>query len=118
MFRQGRPGIRGKFVQAEPRLSQTAACADEWLPIKPGTEGLLALAMAHVIVNEQLHDKDFVAQSTDRICGMVGALANYAPADDRGADRRAGRKHRSASRASSPTPSQRGRGRQPRRRLA
>jgi anaerobic selenocysteine-containing dehydrogenase len=39
-FRQGRPGIRGKFVQAEPRLSQTAACADEWLPIRPGTEGL------------------------------------------------------------------------------
>ena len=37
-FRQGRPGLRGKFVHAEPRLSQTAACADEWLPIKPGTE--------------------------------------------------------------------------------
>jgi hypothetical protein len=37
----GPAGHRGKFVQAEPRMSQTAACADEWLPIKPGTEGLL-----------------------------------------------------------------------------
>ena len=79
MFRQGRPGIRGKFVQAEPRMSQTAACADEWLPIKPGTEGLLALAMAHVIVAEQLHDKDFVAQGTAGFAEWSAALANYAP---------------------------------------
>jgi anaerobic selenocysteine-containing dehydrogenase len=78
-FRQGRPGIRGKFVQAEPRMSQTAACADEWLPIKPGTEGLLALAMAHVIVGEQLHDKDFVTQSTAGFAEWSAALARYAP---------------------------------------
>jgi anaerobic selenocysteine-containing dehydrogenase len=80
MFRQGRPGIRGKFVQAEPRLSQTAACADEWLPIRPGTEGLLALAMAHVIVSEKLHDADFVNQSTSGFAAWSGALASYAPA--------------------------------------
>ena len=79
LFRQGRPGIRGKFVQAEPRLSQTAACADEWLPIQPGTEGLLALSMAHVIVKEQLHDKDFIAASTVGFAEWSAALANYAP---------------------------------------
>jgi anaerobic selenocysteine-containing dehydrogenase len=79
VFRQGRPGIRGKFVQAEPRLSQTAACADQWLPIKPGTEGLLALAMAHVIVAEQLHDKDFIAQRTSGFPEWSAALTNYAP---------------------------------------
>jgi anaerobic selenocysteine-containing dehydrogenase len=79
MFRQGRPGIRGKFVQAEPRMSQTAACADEWLPIKPGTEGLLALAMAHVIVKEQLHDEEFLAQRTAGFAEWSGALASYAP---------------------------------------
>jgi anaerobic selenocysteine-containing dehydrogenase len=79
VFRQGRRGIRGKFVQAEPRLSQTAACADEWLPIKPGTEGLLALAMAHVIVNEKLHDADFVAQNTAGFAQWSATLANYAP---------------------------------------
>ena len=78
-MRQGRPGIRGKFVHAEPRLSQTAACADEWLPIKPGTEGLLALSMAHVIVNEKLHDADFVGQSTGGFAEWSGALGEYAP---------------------------------------
>ena len=78
-FRQGRPGVRGKFVHAEPRLSQTAACADEWLPIKPGTEGLLALAIAHVIVNEKLYDAEFVAQSTSGFAEWSAVLASYAP---------------------------------------
>ena len=78
-FRQGRPGIRGKFVHAEPRLSQTAACADEWLPIKPGTEGLLALAMAQVIVNEKLYDADFVGQRANGFAEWSAALADYAP---------------------------------------
>ena len=83
------PGIRGKFVHAEPRLSQTAACADEWLPIKPGTEGLLALAIAHVIVNEKLYDAEFVGQSTGGFAEWSASLGDYAPEKDRGADRRA-----------------------------
>ncbi len=77
-FRQGRPGIRGKFVHAEPRLSQTASCADEWLPIKPGTEGLLALAMANVIVSEKLYDAS-VAQSATGFAEWSAALGSYAP---------------------------------------
>lgn len=51
-MRQGEDGIRGKLVQIEPRLSLTGANADEWLPAKPGTEGLLALAIAHAIVED------------------------------------------------------------------
>lgn len=78
-MRQGRPGIRGMFVHAEPRLSQTAACADEWLPIKPGTEGLLALAIAHVIVNEKLYDAEFVVQNTSGFAEWSASLGNYAP---------------------------------------
>ena len=78
-MRQGRPGIRGQFVQAEPRLSQTAACADEWLPIKPGTEGLLALSMAHVIVNEKLYDAEFVGKTTSGFAEWSTSLGDYAP---------------------------------------
>lgn len=78
-MRQGRPGIRGKFVHAEPRLSQTAACADEWLPIKPGTEGLLALSIAYVIVNEKLYDAEFVGQSTAGFAEWSASLGEYAP---------------------------------------
>jgi anaerobic selenocysteine-containing dehydrogenase len=39
---------RGYLVQFEPRMSQTAAKADEWIPIKPGTEGLVALAIGRL----------------------------------------------------------------------
>ena len=41
-----------KVVQVEPRLSNTAAKADDWVAITPGTESALALGMAHVIIKE------------------------------------------------------------------
>lgn len=53
-MRQGR-GERGKLVQIEPRLSLTGANADEWVPARPGTEAVLALSMAHVIVGKGLY---------------------------------------------------------------
>ncbi|MET0659021.1 MAG: molybdopterin-dependent oxidoreductase [Steroidobacteraceae bacterium] len=49
--RQGRDGVRGTFVQIEPRMSMTGAVADEWIPARPGTEGLLALGIAWCIVD-------------------------------------------------------------------
>jgi anaerobic selenocysteine-containing dehydrogenase len=57
-------GIRGKIVQVESRYSVTAAKADEWIPVKPGTEGVLALGMAHFIIKEGLYDKNFVGKHT------------------------------------------------------
>ena len=44
----------------EPRLSATAAKADEWLPIKPGHDGALAVAIAHVLLTKGLWYKPFV----------------------------------------------------------
>jgi anaerobic selenocysteine-containing dehydrogenase len=47
---RGRPlGARGYFVQFEPRMSSTAAVADKWIPVAPGTEGLVALALGGII---------------------------------------------------------------------
>jgi len=63
-MRRGRPGQRAKIVQIESRASVTATKADEWLPINPGTEGALALGMAHIIVRDELYDKAFVAEHT------------------------------------------------------
>ena len=60
-FRQVRTGRRGKFVQVESRLSMTGAAADEWIAVNPGTEGIFALGIAAVLVNEDLHDRDFMA---------------------------------------------------------
>lgn len=48
---RGRPGNRGVFVAFEPRMSMTAANADRWIPAKPGTEGLIALALGKIIVD-------------------------------------------------------------------
>src|SRR3982751_5168100 len=53
-FRQGRPGVRGKLVQAESRMSLTAASADEWLPLRPGSEPHLLLAIARLLFDEKL----------------------------------------------------------------
>ncbi|HEX9688713.1 MAG TPA: molybdopterin-dependent oxidoreductase [Thermoanaerobaculia bacterium] len=61
-FRQGRTGRRGKLVQVEPRLSITAASADEWIAVRPGTEGVLGLGVAAVILAEGLYDKEFVLE--------------------------------------------------------
>jgi len=53
-MRQGQFGGRGFLVQFEPRLSATAASADEWIPLKPGVEGYVALALGRIIVEERL----------------------------------------------------------------
>src|SRR5215208_4354136 len=48
-MRRGNPERRGSFIQFEPRMSQTAAKADEWIPVQPGTEGLVALAIGRLV---------------------------------------------------------------------
>jgi len=45
-------GSKGEFVFVGPRLPLTGLNADEWVPIAPGSEGLVALAMAHVIARD------------------------------------------------------------------
>lgn len=54
----------GKLVQIEARLSKTAAKADRWIPVAPGTESVLALGMANVMLNESLYDRDFIDNYT------------------------------------------------------
>jgi anaerobic selenocysteine-containing dehydrogenase len=48
-MRRGDPKRRGYFIQFEARMSQTAAKADEWIPIQPGTEGLIALVIGRLV---------------------------------------------------------------------
>lgn len=57
-----------KLVLVDPRCSETAEKALDykgmWVPIRPGTDGALALAIANVIIGENLYDRDFVANWT------------------------------------------------------
>jgi menaquinone reductase, molybdopterin-binding-like subunit len=48
-MKQGTPGQRAKYVHVDARLSQTAANADEFVAIRPGTEGVLALGIARLV---------------------------------------------------------------------
>jgi anaerobic selenocysteine-containing dehydrogenase len=51
---------RATVAVVDPRLNSSAAKAHDWLPVKPGTDGALAGAIAHVILTEGLWSKEFV----------------------------------------------------------
>ena len=53
-FRQGRREVRGRLVQAESRLSITAAAADRWLPVRPGTEPQFLAAVGRILLDSKL----------------------------------------------------------------
>jgi anaerobic selenocysteine-containing dehydrogenase len=55
----GRKQREATLVQIEPRLSNTAAGADRWIPINPGTEADLAMGMCAVLLKENLFDPGF-----------------------------------------------------------
>ncbi len=60
LARRGRKTDRAHVVHFEARLSVSAAHADEWVPLMPGTEGVLALGLMHMILREGLEDRDFI----------------------------------------------------------
>lgn len=78
-MRQGQPGVRAKFVQIEPRVSQTGASADEWITIRPGTEGAVALGLAHVILAKNLRPAAAGGAAGARVAGWSSGLAEFAP---------------------------------------
>jgi menaquinone reductase, molybdopterin-binding-like subunit len=78
-MRQGRPGRRAKFVQVESRMSQTGANADEWIACRPGTEGALALGIAHVILSEKLAPQGAGSRGGALIAGWSAGLPDHTP---------------------------------------
>lgn len=60
LARRGRPGSRVRVVHVEPRLSVSAARADEWIPIAPGTEDVFALGLLHMVLREGLERRDLL----------------------------------------------------------
>jgi anaerobic selenocysteine-containing dehydrogenase len=62
-FRSQPLGKRGYLIQLEPRMSMTGAVADQWLPIRPGTEGLIAQALVRLIADQGLGSEDRVARA-------------------------------------------------------
>ncbi len=78
-MRQGRPNLRGKLIQVEARMSETGANADQWIPARPGTEGLVAMALARVILTENLRPASAAGGAGELIPGWAEGLKDYAP---------------------------------------
>jgi anaerobic selenocysteine-containing dehydrogenase len=55
----------GRFVSINPVRTGYSAIADEWVPIRPGTDGALLLAFLHEIVAKGLYDRDFLVRYTN-----------------------------------------------------
>jgi len=74
-------GVR--IVSLDPRHTDSAAAfADRWIPIRPGTDTAMLIAMAHVMIGEKLHDQSFIAAHTvgfdrfkDYVLGTEDGLA-------------------------------------------
>lgn len=60
--RDREPSAAARWVQVDVRLSRTAASADQWIPVRPGTYGTLALGLAYLIAKEGLYDGDAVSR--------------------------------------------------------
>ncbi|MEK4146319.1 molybdopterin-dependent oxidoreductase [Robertmurraya sp. FSL W8-0741] len=56
-----------RLIVIDPRFSETAARADEWIPIMPGTDTALALGMLNIIINEDLIDRSFLMNHTGAV---------------------------------------------------
>jgi len=61
----------GKFVAINPVRTGYQAIADEWIPIRPGTDGLLALAMVHVLLARERFDWEYLVRYTNAAWAVV-----------------------------------------------
>ena len=61
----------GRFISINPVRTGYSAIADEWVPIRPGTDGALLLALIHEIIALGLYDREFLVRYTN-----AGQLVN------------------------------------------
>jgi thiosulfate reductase/polysulfide reductase chain A len=70
---------KARLVCLDPRFTVTAAKADTWFPIKPGTDMAFILAMIHVIVREGRYDKAFVKDYCAGFDELAAHIQPYTP---------------------------------------
>ena len=68
----------GRFVSVNPVRTGYSAIADEWIPIRPGTDGALLLAIIRELIEAGLYDRDFLARYTN-----AGHLIDLDPESER-----------------------------------
>jgi anaerobic selenocysteine-containing dehydrogenase len=70
-------GVR--IVAIKPTMEPDVAVADEWVPVRPGTDAALALALLHVVIGENLYDREFVEKWTYGFDRLVEHVKKYTP---------------------------------------
>jgi predicted molibdopterin-dependent oxidoreductase YjgC len=68
-----------KMVVVDPRKIDQTKRADKWLPVNVGTDICLANAMANVIIEEDLHNKEFIERATENFGEYREKVAGYTP---------------------------------------
>jgi anaerobic dimethyl sulfoxide reductase subunit A len=72
-----------RIVCIDPRFTDSAAVlADQWIPVRPGTDAAMMVAMAYVMITENLHDRKFLDRYTlsfDRFKDYVMGVDDGAP---------------------------------------
>ena len=70
-------GVR--LIVADPRRIRLAQAADHWLPVRPGSNVALLNGLAHVIIRDGLHDKEFIAARTEHFEAFAISVREYTP---------------------------------------
>ncbi|MFC2003174.1 molybdopterin-dependent oxidoreductase [Chloroflexota bacterium] len=68
-----------KLMVIDPRFTKTAAKADIFVQVRPGSDGALALGMLNVIIGEDLYDKEFVEKWVYGFDELAELVAKYPP---------------------------------------
>jgi len=68
-----------KMVVFDPRLSTTATKADEWIPIRPGTDLAVVLAMINVVITEKRYNAAYVEANVSGFEELAASVSNYTP---------------------------------------
>jgi anaerobic selenocysteine-containing dehydrogenase len=68
-----------RIISIKPTMEPDVSLSDVWVPIRPGTDAALALAMLNVIISEKLYDADFVAQWTYGFEKLSKHILKYTP---------------------------------------
>src|SRR6266567_712403 len=68
-----------RLICLDPRFTVTASKADEWYPVKPGSDMAFILAMIHVIIAEGRYDKEFIANYCEGFDELTAHVPQYTP---------------------------------------
>lgn len=72
-------GRGATIIMVDPRQNNACLLSSEWVPIRPGTDLALLLAVAHVLIAENLYDKEFVDQYCEGFFEFAKGMKAYTP---------------------------------------